>query len=60
MQGIWKVACNEMEKWHVFSCYDANGVSAMFWLNIIQNVWEKKNFFSSMVKFNRDLEISFA
>ena len=60
MQGIWKVACKEMENWHVFSYYVANGISAMFWLNLIQNLWEIKiNFFSSVVEFNRDFEIPF-
>ena len=30
MQGIWKVACKEMEKWHVFTYYVISGISAMF------------------------------
>ena len=30
MQGIWKVACKEMEKWHVFSYYVTSGISEMF------------------------------
>jgi len=35
MKGIWKVACKEMEKWHVFSYYVTSGISAMFWLSLI-------------------------
>ena len=30
MQGIWKVACKEMEKWHVFSYDVTSGISAIF------------------------------
>ena len=30
MKGIWKVAYEEMEKWHVFSYYVTSGISEMF------------------------------
>ena len=60
MQGIWKVACKEMEKWHVFSYYVTSGISEMFGVNLIQNVWGMKiNLFWNVVKFSRDLEIQF-